>query len=222
MACGRPCPAMSTLYSSARPRCHKTVIKSSLQDGGGGEVRYFCDPGQGVGPDQGGGNCGFRAALTHAIIVRDDHRRSPGRSVGAAAGLPRQPRAGEPHRAGLGAGHQPAGCGRVQAQASAARHPARLRQRGADHPGLGTAGAILSAAARAFRPVRAGLRQGLLGARLPALGAGAGALFDAAGAAQYGDRPERRRSAAARGRPHHRHDARAAFDATSNCHWRCR
>ena len=43
--------------------------------------------------------------------------------------------------------------------------------------------------------VRARFRQGLLGARLPALGAGAGALFDAAGAAQHGHRARRRRPA---------------------------
>ena len=45
--------------------------------------------------------------------------------------------------------------------------------------------------------VRAAVRQELFGARLSALGAGAGALFDAAGAAQHRDRAQRRRPFAA-------------------------
>ena len=45
--------------------------------------------------------------------------------------------------------------------------------------------------------------------RLPARGAGAGALFDAAGAAQHHHRPARRRSGDPRGRARRRHDAAA-------------
>ena len=154
-------------------------------------------------------NAGSVPPSPHAIIARDDPRRPPCRSAGAAAGLPRQPRAGEPHRAGVGAGHQPAARHRLAAAAAAARRSAGGGERGADHPRPGAAGVVLSAAARALRAVRARLRPRLLGARLPALGAGAGALFDAAGAAQYGDRAQRRRSAPARRRARHRHDAGA-------------
>ena len=50
---------------------------------------------------------------------------------------------------------------------------------------------------------------GLLGARLPAVGAGAGALLHAAGAAEHHHRTGRRRSRHQRGRARRRHDAAA-------------
>ena len=59
-------------------------------------------------------------------------------------------------------------------------------------------------------PVRAHLRQGIFGARLPAGGACIGALFDAAGPAQHRDRPQRGRCPPERGRPRGRRAALAA------------
>ena len=53
-------------------------------------------------------------------------------------------------------------------------------------------------------------------------GAGAGALFDAAGAAQHHHRPARRRCRDPGGRAGRRHDAAAVAVARSNCRWRCR
>ena len=45
MAHGRPCPAMSaTAYPSARPRCHKTVIKLSFQAFARHPGAQFYDP----------------------------------------------------------------------------------------------------------------------------------------------------------------------------------
>ncbi len=81
-------------------------------------------------------------------------------------------------------------------------------QRRPDHSRSRAARAVLSAAAGALGADRAPVRRRLFGARLPALGAGAGALCDAAGAAQYGDRARRRRSALARRRPRPRRERR--------------
>src|SRR5674476_167695 len=116
-------------------------------------------------------NRGFAAPRPHAIIACDDPRRSFRRSLRAAAGLPRQPRAGEPDRARARLEYQPAGRHRRAPPAVAPRQPAGGGERGADHTRPGAAGAVLSAAAGAVGVVRARVRPRLLGARLPALGA---------------------------------------------------
>ena len=67
-------------------------------------------------------------------------------------------------------------------------------QHRADGAGAGAAGAVLSAAAGAGGAVAVVVRRRLFRLRIPARGAGAGALFDAAGAAQHHHRPARRRS----------------------------
>ena len=68
---------------------------------------------------------------------------------------------------------------------AAARRAARACQHRADRAGAGAAGAVLSAAAGAGGVVAVVVRRWLFRVRLPARGAGAGALFDAAGAAQH-------------------------------------
>src|SRR5450756_2115811 len=73
----------------------------------------------------------------------------------------------------------------ITAAPGAARRPARGGERVPDHSRARAAGAVLPEAARARRPVRAAVRQRLLRPRLSSIGAGADALFDAAGAAQY-------------------------------------
>ena len=84
-----------------------------------------------------------------------------------------------------------------------------VRQHRADRAGAGAAGAVLSAAAGAGRAVAVVVRRWLFRVRISALGAGAGAVFDAAGAAQHHHRPWRRRSRDPRGSAGRRHDAAA-------------
>ena len=103
-------------------------------------------------------------------------------------------------RAGARACDQPAAGDRRARPAAVPRRAARRRQHRADHPRPGAARAVLSAAAGARVADAAPVRLRLLRARLPAVGAGAHALFDAAGAAQHHHRAERRRSGA-RSRP---------------------
>ena len=194
----RPSLSRPHAATSPRPRCHKTVIKPSLQvfERPAGEISLSVQRDE----RKPALNRCFRAGAARAIIGRDEHRLPLGGRVGAAAGLSRQPCAGQRHRAGAGSGHQPAARHPVGAPAGVARRAADARQRGADHSRPGAAGAVLSAVARARRLVATPVRRELLRARLPALGAGARALFDAAGAAQHRDRLERHRSAPARGR----------------------
>ena len=84
-----------------------------------------------------------------------------------------------------------------------------LRQHRADGAGTGVAGAVLSAAAGAGGVVAVVVRRRLFRLRIPARGAGAGALFDAAGAAQHHHRPAGRRSRDPGGGAGRRHDAAA-------------
>ncbi len=78
-----------------------------------------------------------------------------------------------------------------------------------DHSGTGAAGAVLSAAARAFDVHRSAVRLRRAGARLPALAAGAHALFDAADPAQRRRRPDRPRSGRDGSGKRGRHDVAA-------------
>ena len=137
-------------------------------------------------------------------------RRPSCRGMVAPARLSRQPCAGEPHRACHRARHQPAGRHRLKTPAATSWWPAGDRQRRADHSRARASGPVLPAAAGTEWPVRAHLRQGIFGARLPAGGAGTGALFDAAGPAQHRDRPQRGRCPPERGRPRGRRAALAA------------
>ena len=91
----------------------------------------------------------------------------------------------------------------------AARRAARARQHRADRAGTGAAGAVLSAAAGARGAVAVMVRLWLFRVRIPAGGAGAGALFDAAGAAQHHHRPAGRRARDPRSGAGRRHDAAA-------------
>ena len=111
----------------------------------------------------------------------------------ASAGLSRQPCARQRHGAGARPSGQPA-AGDCRAQSSSnARRAARACQHRADGAGAGAAGAVLSAAAGAGGAVADLVRLRLFRVRIPPRGAGAGALFDAAGAAQHHHRPARRR-----------------------------
>jgi len=85
-------------------------------------------------------------------------------------------------------------------------HSARACQYRADGAGAGAARAVLSAAARACLAVAGLVRLWLFRVRIPPRGAGACAVFDAAGAAQHHHRLEGRRARDPRGRPGRRHD----------------
>ena len=149
--------------------------------------------------------CCCRGMARHEPVLRSALERG----AGASAGLSRQSCARQRHRAGARPGGQPA-AGDCGAQPSgAARRAARPCQHRADRAGAGAAGAVLSAAAGAGGVVAGLVRVRLLRVRIPARGAGAGALFDAAGAAQHHHRPARRRSRDPRGRAGRRHDAAA-------------
>ena len=63
------------------------------------------------------------------------------------------------------------------------------------------------------------VRLGLPGARLPAVAAGADALFDAADPAERRRRPDRRRPGRARGGRRRRHDTAPAAVAGRSCRW---
>ena len=91
----------------------------------------------------------------------------------------------------------------------AARRAARACQHRADGAGAGAAGAVLSAAAGAGGAVAVVVRIWLFRVRISSGRAGAGAVFDAAGAAQHHHRPAGRRSRDPRGRARRRHDAAA-------------
>ena len=106
--------------------------------------------------------------------------------------------------------------------ARAARRAARACQHRADRAGAGAARAVLSAAAGAGGAVAVVVRRWLFRVRIPARGAGAGALFDAAGAAQHHHRIAGRRCRDPRGRARRRHDAAAIAVHRSSCRWRCR
>ena len=139
----------------------------------------------------------------------DDPRRPSRRRVVASARLSRQPRAGEPDRARHRAWRQPAGRHRIEASTISARRLADRRQRGADNSRPRFAGALLSLAAGTRRLVRTRRRKNLLRTRISAIGAGARALLDAAGAAQHRHWPQRCRYAPERSRARRRGAAMA-------------
>ena len=130
-------------------------------------------------------------------------------ALGASAGLSRQSCPRQRHRAGAGARGQPAPRDHRAASSGDARRAARACQHRADRAGTGAAGAVLSAAAGARGVVAVVVRIWIFRLRLPARRAGAGALFDAAGAAQHHHRPAGRRCRDPGSRPGRRHDAAA-------------
>ena len=69
MACGRPCPAMSTLYPQRTARCHKTVIKLSFQDVSAGAAAIFVDPDSRGWAEIAPASGGFLSPRPHAIIA---------------------------------------------------------------------------------------------------------------------------------------------------------
>ena len=154
------------------------------------------------GAAQGAAAAGWRG-------MRFFQRSALERGAGASAGLSRQSCARQRRGAGARTSGQPAACDRRAQPSADARRAARARLDRADGAGAGAARPVLSAAARA-RLIDAGVvRLWLFGVRIPARGAGAGALFDAAGAAQHHHRPARRRCRDPRGRAGRRHDAAA-------------
>ncbi len=165
-----------------------------------------------------GSTCCCRGTARHELVVRSALERG----AGASAGLSRQSCAGQRRGAGAGACGQPAARDCGTQSAGDARRTARACQHRADGAGAGAAGAVLSAAAGAGVLVAGLVRVRLFGLRIPARGAGAGALFHAAGAAQHHHRPERRRPRDPRGRAGRRHDAAPVAASRSSCRWRCR
>ena len=131
------------------------------------------------------------------------------RGAGPPARLSRQPCPRQRHRAGAGPSGQPAARDPLTPSSGAARRAARARQHRADRAGTGAAGAVLSAAAGARGALAVMVRLWLLRVRIPARGAGAGALFDAAGAAQHHHRPAGRRCRDPGSGAGRRHDAAA-------------
>ena len=131
------------------------------------------------------------------------------RGAFASHRLSRQPCPRQHRGTGARAGGRAAARDRGAAPPAAARRAARPCQHRADGAGPGAAGAVLSAAAGAGGAVAGLVRLRLFRVRLSAGGAGAGALFDAAGAAQHHHRAGRRRRCDPRGRGGSRHDAAA-------------
>ena len=109
----------------------------------------------------------------------------------------------------LGLARQPAACDPVAASPGAARRSARSRQHRTDGARAGVAGAVLSAAAGTGGIIAVVVRGRLFRLRIPPRGAGAGAVFDAAGAAQHHHRSAGRRSRDPGGGAGRRHDAAA-------------
>ena len=125
-----------------------------------------------------------------------------------------------------------AACGRRPALAALPRDPARRHRPCPDHSGPRFARAVLPAAARTLAPHHRGVRPAILGARLPAVAAGAHALQHAADPAEHHHRRARRRCVDQAGRHRRRHDAdavaapggaaaRASDDHGRRAHGRC-
>src|SRR6266851_2531552 len=149
-----------------------------------------------------GSTCCCRGVARHESVLRSALERG----ARTSAGLSRQSRACQRHGAGAGPSGQPAAGDFLAQPAGDARRTTGPRQHCADGAGPRAARAVLSAAAGARPTVACLVRGWLFRIWIPSRGAGAGALFHAAGAAQHHHRPAGRRACDPRGRAGRRHD----------------